>query len=100
MADFTTLKQKLTDLTSTVNSAVTVEGSAVALINGQADASKAAIAKALADNDAVDQAMIDQINGAVDSVRDSMVSSSSALATAVTNNTPAGTPAPEPPPVG
>lgn len=99
MADFSSLNAEMSKLTDQVTASETVEASAVALINNQAALTKAAVAQALADNDAADQTSIDAANQAIDAVASRLTASAGTLGTAITANTPAapggdgGTPA-------
>lgn len=89
MADFTNLKAEIDQIKATVTANSTVVAGAITLINSQADLTKAAVTKALQDNDAADATSIADAMAAIESVRAPLVADSAALAAAVTANTPA-----------
>lgn len=89
MADFTNLQAEIDQVKAAVAANTTVSASAVTLINSQADLTKAAVTKALQENDAADQSSINDAMAAIDAVRTQLVSDSAGLGAAVTANTPA-----------
>lgn len=98
MADFTNINAEIEQLKADMTQSSTVVASAIALINSQADLTKAAVAKALEDDNAADQQSIAAAMAAIDSVRTPLVADAAALAAAVTANTPSAPPATPPAP--
>src|SRR5689334_10086947 len=100
-ADFTKLQTTIDALTAQVKATQGVEASAKALILGQADATKTAVAAALQADDAADQGSIDAANAAIDGVTSQFAASAADLGSAIPANPgpgPGPTPPPPPPP--
>lgn len=89
-ADFKGLQAKIDALTTQVEATKGVEASAKALIVGQGEATKAAVAAALAADDAADQGSIDAASSAIDGVTQQFAASAADLGAAIpANPTPA-----------
>lgn len=84
--DMTKLNQTIDALTSEVTQTEGRTDSAVALLRGQADAIKAAVATALADDDAADQGSIETANAAIEQVAQRFAAAGSKLADAIAAN--------------
>ncbi len=93
-SDFSALQAKIDALTAQVTATKTVEASAKALIIGQGDATKAAVAAALAADDAADQGSITAASTAIDGVTQQFAASAADLGSAIPANTPPATPTP------
>ncbi len=89
MAKFDDLNAAVTALTAQVASTETVEGSAIALINGFSAAIAKAVTDALTADNAADQGSIDAAMSAISATTARFAASGSALGNAVTANTPA-----------
>ena len=68
-----------------------------ALLNGEAEAIKTAVAAALAEDDAADQGSIKAATDAITAVQTQFQASAATLGAAVTANTPSAPPVPAPP---
>ncbi len=88
MIDQSKLDQSIQTLLDRVTRAETVGKSAVAALNGFADAVKAAVAA----DDTIDQATTDRLNGIVDQVSAKLLTSTDELETAVLARTPQAPP--------
>jgi hypothetical protein len=95
-SDFTALQAKIDALTAQVTQTTTVEGSAVALLNGFAAQIQEKVQAALDADDAADQGSIQAAAAAIDGVTQQFVASATALGTAVVANTPPVPPQPNP----
>jgi enolase len=87
-SDFQTLNAAITALTTQVAATETVEGSAAALLVGQAAAIQKEVDNALTADDAADQGSIQAANAAIAAVQARFTASANTLGAAVVANTP------------
>ncbi len=93
-ANFAALQKAVDDAVAQATASETTDASAVALLNGQADAIKKAVTDALTADDAADQGSIDAATAAITNVNARFTAANNNLGTAVTANTPAAVPPP------
>ena len=95
-SDVSKLQAQIDALAAQVAQTETLEGSAVALLNGFSTAVQKAVADALAADDAADQGSIAAAADAISATTARFTASGAALGAAVAANTPQAPPAPNP----